>query len=171
MNPTVALRNTVDLLTILESVGVPAWVQDGTLLGLVRDGRLIPWDHDTDTGCMIADWKPEARDALEAAGFALRTLGEPDNGWQHRWSRGGEKTDIFFHYPHDGGQWHAAYMSKAQYRFNYPRLSFERLRVLDRDVLIPSPPESFLETKYGADWRKPRRKWHFARDPVNGQRA
>jgi hypothetical protein len=173
MNASRALDNVTLLVTALESVGVRAWLQDGTLLGLVRDGRLIPWDHDTDTGCLITDWTPDAQVALERAGFTLaRALGRPEDGWQHRWVRAGEKTDIFFHYVSGSEQWHAAYEAgSVQWRFSYPLLELERARVLDRDVWLPSPPEAFLERKYGPDWRTPRRQWHFARDPLNGERA
>jgi phosphorylcholine metabolism protein LicD len=34
---------------------IPFWVDFGTLLGLVRDGCLIPWDDDYDFGV----WKHE----------------------------------------------------------------------------------------------------------------
>lgn len=171
MNERTALRNTVDLLTILESVGVTAWVQDGTLLGLIRENRLIPWDRDTDTGCLITSWKPEAQAALEGAGFTLTTLGTLEDGWQHRWARDDEKTDIFFYYAAGGMIWHAAYLQGAQYRFTYEPFELERYRVLGVPLWVPSPPEAFLETKYGRDWRAPRKQWHYAKDPKNATRS
>jgi hypothetical protein len=172
MNAQRALKNVTDLLTTLERVGVRAWLQDGTLLGLVRDGRLIPWDHDTDTGCLINDWTSEAHEALERAGFTLaKALGTPENGLQHRWVRDGEKTDIFFHYVTGSEQWHAAYEAgSAQWRYTYPLLEFERMTVLGERVWAPSPPELFLAQKYGPDWRTPKQRWHFARDPMNGSK-
>jgi lipopolysaccharide cholinephosphotransferase len=151
---------------------VTGWVQDGTLLGLIRDDALIPWDHDTDTGVLITDWRPEAEAALHAAGFRLTgALGAPENGLQHRWKRAGEKTDIFFHYLDGRAQWHAAYEHSRQWRYYYPRFGLEAYRTPLGVVRVPSPPESFLEAKYGADWRTPKRRWHFARDPKNGRRA
>ena len=173
MNRATALRNVTDLLTTLQKVGVQAWLQDGTLLGLVRDHELIPWDHDTDTGCLITDWTPEAHTALEAAGFKLKAeLGTRENGWQHRWVRDREKTDIFFHYLDGNTQWHAAYVGGTiQYRYTYPRLALEPFEVLGQTVMAPSPPEAFLETKYGPDWRTPTARWHFATSPLNGQRV
>ncbi len=32
-----------------------AWVDQGTLLGLVRDNKLIEWDNDIDLSCMVTD--------------------------------------------------------------------------------------------------------------------
>ncbi len=37
-----------------------AWVDQGTLLGLVRDGKLIEWDNDIDLSCMQHD-RPRLR--------------------------------------------------------------------------------------------------------------
>jgi len=170
LNNQVALANTRDLLNALSSVGVRAWVQDGTLLGLVRDGRVIPWDHDTDTGMFASDWSDVAHEALVAAGFELRKmLGSREDGWQHRWVRDGVKTDIFFYYPDvDGRVWHAAYVSQVkQFRFHYDAFSVAPIMTSAGAMLAPDPPEAFLVAKYGADWVTPRRRWHFARDPKN----
>lgn len=46
------LFKTVD---ILNKNNIKYWVSDGTLLGIIRDGGLIPWDDDID----IAIWKHE----------------------------------------------------------------------------------------------------------------
>ena len=35
-----------DSLDIFERNGIKYWIDDGTLLGIIRDGDLIPWDHD-----------------------------------------------------------------------------------------------------------------------------
>ena len=169
------MRNTLDILTLLHSTGAKAWVQDGTLLGLVRDGTVIPWDHDTDTGMFADAWTDDAHAALTAAGFSLaKALGSRQNGWQHRWTRYGIKTDIFFYYRNsDGSVWHAAYVSNVQqYRFTYER-EFDVAPLVTKHgaFMAPSPPEAFLVTKYGADWRVPRRRWHFARDPLNASKS
>jgi hypothetical protein len=167
-----ALENVRDMLNTLTEHGVRCWVQDGTLLGLVRDGRVIPWDHDTDVGAFMSDWTPAAKKALVFSGWTLKgTLGTPDNGLQHRWSRDGIKTDIFFYYTRaDGKVWHAAYVSNIkQYRFTYDPFPTKPIETSAGLMLAPDPPEKFLVTKYGSDWRVPKRRWHFARDPKNGR--
>lgn len=39
-----------DIKKVLDASSIPFWLEDGTLLGAVRDGRMIPWDHDIDLG-------------------------------------------------------------------------------------------------------------------------
>ncbi len=39
-----------DVKSVLDSYSIHFWLEDGTLLGAVRDGRMIPWDHDMDLG-------------------------------------------------------------------------------------------------------------------------
>ena len=39
-----------DSIDIFERNGIKYWIDDGTLLGIIRDGDLIPWDHDVDVG-------------------------------------------------------------------------------------------------------------------------
>ena len=38
------------VVDIIEDVGIEYWLEGGTCLGAVRDGRFIPWDHDVDLG-------------------------------------------------------------------------------------------------------------------------
>ena len=168
-----ALANVKRMLDTLTEHGVRAWVQDGTLLGLMRDGRVIPWDHDTDVGAFASDWSVHAHHALLEDGWHLKgTLGKPENGLQHRWLRDGVKTDIFFYYPAAGGRiWHAAYVNNSrQYRFSYDEFATAPIRTSAGTMLAPDPPEAFLRTKYGDDWRTPKRQWHFALDPKNASR-
>lgn len=37
---------------VVDKHGVEFWLDSGTLLGAVRDGKIIPWEHDID----LATW-------------------------------------------------------------------------------------------------------------------
>ena len=43
-------QNLVDAVRILENINQNYWVCHGTLLGIIRDKNLIPWDNDIDLG-------------------------------------------------------------------------------------------------------------------------
>ena len=68
--------NFIETIALLNAHAIPYWVCHGTLLGLVRDGRLIPWDHDID----IAIWagafpKQSLIDLMLANGYLLKSDG------------------------------------------------------------------------------------------------
>ncbi len=48
-----------DVKEVLDEKSIPFWLEDGTLLGAVRDGRMIPWDHDMDLGSFEDSFKSE----------------------------------------------------------------------------------------------------------------
>ena len=39
-------------IDILNDIGLKYWLDAGTLLGIIRDGDLIPWDYDADIGIL-----------------------------------------------------------------------------------------------------------------------
>ena len=43
-------QNLVSLINILTENKINYWICHGTLLGIIRDKKLIPWDHDIDIG-------------------------------------------------------------------------------------------------------------------------
>ena len=44
-----------EICSLLGKNKINYWVCHGTLLGIIRENRLLPWDHDID----IAVWKDE----------------------------------------------------------------------------------------------------------------
>ena len=50
MNVEIAVENLREIKDILDKIGVEFWLDLGTLLGAVRDGKIIEWDNDIDLG-------------------------------------------------------------------------------------------------------------------------
>jgi len=56
-NLTMALKMLRDVTTILELRHIPYCLDGGTLLGIIRENRLLPWDHDLDLYVSADDYK------------------------------------------------------------------------------------------------------------------
>ena len=52
---TIADDNFITLISLLNKNKIPYWLCHGTLLGIVRDQNLIPWDHDIDVAIFQDD--------------------------------------------------------------------------------------------------------------------
>jgi hypothetical protein len=90
-------RNFQKAVEILNTTGVLFWLDQGTLLGCIRDRKLIPWDHDIDFGV----WKDQVdRESLIAnfvnTGFQQEKIPE-EMDCVHLVSRTGKKVDITFY--------------------------------------------------------------------------
>ena len=51
-SPIIGHPNFLETINILNNNKIQYWLCHGTLLGIIRDNELIPWDHDID----IAVW-------------------------------------------------------------------------------------------------------------------
>ena len=68
-----------DTVSRLEGAGLHFWLESGALLGMVRDGALIPWDHDIDLGIWRDEIDEEAMARLFDGGpFTVRKPPESD---------------------------------------------------------------------------------------------
>lgn len=68
--------NFVETIRLLNANQVKYWVCHGTLLGLTRDGALIPWDHDIDIAAWPEDLpKQSLIELMSGAGYKLKSDG------------------------------------------------------------------------------------------------
>lgn len=90
-------QNFVEVVSLLNQQEVPYWVCHGTLLGLVREGQLIPWDHDID----FAVWsgavsKQSIIELMKGCGYFLKNDGGKYDFLQFR-KDGGRDVDFNFY--------------------------------------------------------------------------
>ena len=74
----------IEIIDLLNKKEVPYFVDCGALLGIVRDGDLLPWDNDTDLAINAED---EAK--LTAVVDEIRSL-----GWHCTFSNFSENNDF-----------------------------------------------------------------------------
>ena len=55
MDEKIAVEALRQVKEAFDKYGIEYWLDMGTLLGAVRDGRIIPWDHDIDLGAWQND--------------------------------------------------------------------------------------------------------------------
>jgi len=170
-------RLLVDTLDILNVAGLPYTVDAGTLLGIARQGDLIPWDNDIDM-LLPVDYVPDLqrlawRFRLRGWGVSrLYRMAFPSEVWnigdprvlkvrrRHLMLIGGGNTllDITFTY-RDGD---FCYWPMARKLCRVPVAFFtgcDMLEYAGRPVRAPHRHERYLELSYG-DWRTPRRDFH-----------
>jgi len=89
-------KNFIDTINVLNNNNIFYWVCHGSLLGLIRDGNLIPWDHDID----IAVWDHQSNkkniiDIFTSAGFIYKD--DDSRGSLHFVKSKGRGVDINFY--------------------------------------------------------------------------
>jgi len=89
-------KNFIDTINVLNNNNIFYWVCHGSLLGFIRDGNLIPWDHDID----IAVWDNQSNkkniiDIFTSAGFIYKD--DDSRGSLHFVKSKGRDVDINFY--------------------------------------------------------------------------
>lgn len=153
---------------ILNPSGITYWLVDGTLLGHVRDGRCLGYDKDIDLGIWAGD-----RERVSKLLRSKRLKMIRDRPHMIKTEVGGVRIDFYvYHLDEKSGQaWFEVHHNKRRMVSRYPRSLFDNLRpsvFYHKDVLIPDPPEQFLEIKYGKGWTEPVRSgWKWYSSPLN----
>ena len=148
-----------------ETLGRKLFVSYGTLLGCLRDHRLIPGDDDFDVSYVSEATEPDqlkddgrqVMQALLKAGFDCRVAMD---GRMFHLRIGPVVLDVNPFWFHAGRAW----------SFDGHDLDptvFEPVRTLDvggEEVYVPHQAEAFLAENYGSDWRVPKSDFQYHRD-------
>ena len=169
-----------DVAGILDQCSIQYWLEGGTLLGIRRENRLLPWDNDIDLSVMI-DQSPRFEalfSTLKNAGYRVKTRHfEFDTEHfkqgdiriikirQKRFLgllKGPVCLEIFVKYLlNEQAYWQIADMTKRVPAKFYR--SFKNIRFNDYDYAIPEFTDEYLTFRYG-DWRTPIKQWDTSTD-------
>lgn len=144
-------------MRVCDSVGLISWAAEGTALGLVRDGRLIPWDNDIDVGIWKEDnllFRKKVLPLLTTQeGFRL--IGTRTNCYRLTWHGTLLEVSVL---ARDEPCMAIAYPRHCNELL--PFQAVDQLRAvpfMDRPIRVP--PDAYLVTLYGADWRTPKKQF------------
>ena len=172
-------------VSVMNKAGIDFWIEGGTLLGALRDNKLIPWDHDLDFGMKYeseAQMKRLIRKLRRHFYVSVRSFPKTSKIWQlgnYRVLKIFPRKnllfkeelclDLFVYY--EGtlpGKDELVYKYVVWDRNAYHRKEFfdttDTIHFYGGEVPVPSNAEQFIEVKYGKDWRTPIKEWNVALD-------
>jgi hypothetical protein len=159
-----ALQLVWELLARFHAASCRVFPYAGTLLGLERDGRLLPGDKDADLAVWLEDFALAGRllqqwglqRANDVPPFAnMATYVDPGTGYS---------VDLFGLYRNplaqrtEGGAWLYDKPASHQRLLLLPWLELAERGSPAGPVWWPAPAEGLLEAFYG-DWRRPQPDW------------
>lgn len=125
MNEESAVRSLREVKEIVDRCGIRYWLDYGSLLGAVRDGRIIEWDTDVDLGTTADSWEklisiiPELREK----GFLLLhdNFSIYDTDFRHRIfsiAKPGHWIDFHIYQPHgEYALWPVPHVTSPLWKF------------------------------------------------------
>lgn len=170
----------LDITTIFKSVNINYWLEGGTLLGIRREGRLLPWDNDLDISMhsQELDKLDVLLKTLKKKGFRVRLRyfekdTDPFKKGDLRMIKirnkkffgllkGNVCLDVFVKYTkEDKTYWEIADKVKnvpAEYYASFDTITFK-----GKEYTVPKLTDEYLTYRYG-DWQTPVKDWDTSKD-------
>ncbi|XP_044263379.1 fukutin-related protein [Tribolium madens] len=153
------LRKTAKhVFNTLDEAGIRYWLEAGSLLGAMRSGDILPWDHDVDVGfnrddLLRSPWLKKAKDkpVVDSKGF-LWEKATGGNFYRVNYSKTNKMyVNLFPFYSKNGtmvkDSWFTSHKNmEFPENFLHPMSSIE---FIGRQVPSPNNIRDFLELKFG----------------------
>lgn len=139
------------IAAVMSGASINLFLMGGTLLGLIRDKKLLSWDKDLDFGCFAEDASTQDLWEIFLGSPYFIPMGVVSDRLIKLRHISGVTVDIFVNFEDGDTRWHG-----GQFAFWRDR-SFPLKRVVIRDLpfYVPQDPERYLENHYGRNWRNP----------------
>lgn len=182
-NTFIANKMLEDVTSIFDEYNIKYVLTAGTLLGIVREGRLLPWDKDVDLRVFRQDVERlfSVVPKIKKAGYMVRFRYQSRDDFPLKLNevrilkiyskkyflfKGEVMMDCFIATRHrDQYVWSCGglkrYTKKAVPVKYYD--SLDTLHFNGKDYFIPSDKYEYLELRYG-DWKTPMKKWNYSKD-------
>ena len=175
----VAKQMLKDITSLLGELDVTCFLEFGTLLGIIREDRLLPWDTDLDISITDADLQKvvDNKRKFWKIGYRIRfrrfknDIGSYKKGeiriikvQTRKWYFFKDKSilDIFIMKREDDG--HTFVVNDKPHILKTIPVDFHdkfsKINFAGKSFTIPSNHESYLEYIYG-DWRTPKKEFDF----------
>ncbi|XP_072390310.1 ribitol 5-phosphate transferase FKRP [Diabrotica undecimpunctata] len=153
------LRKTAKhTFSMLDETGIRYWLEAGSLLGAMRNGEILPWDHNVDVGFIREDldrcsWLKMARSksVLDPQGFLWEKATEGNFYRVHFSKTNSIHVNLFPFYSKNGT------MTKDSWYTHHKNMEFPEIflhpmssiEFVGRSVPSPNNIRDFLELKFG----------------------
>lgn len=146
----------------LDEYQVPFFLISGTLLGCIRENKLLGHDKDIDIGVWDTHTVQQLKEIIKNSGcfYILPIYSQDILVIRHV---NGISIDIFIHYQAENDYWHAG---RKCIWHNTPFTLISR-SFLGEEYLIPENYQLYLEENYGQDWLIPKIDFDSALDTPN----
>ncbi|MEJ6390691.1 hypothetical protein [Gymnodinialimonas ulvae] len=159
----------------MAELGLEVFANSGTLLGLVREGKLLDYDNDIDLGVLLAA-RNEADAAQEWIALCDRLITEGVGVERSTWSGVTLKLNKIGPF---GVDLFPAWIDETERVFVYPHTfgTLTSAQVLPfshhagTGLGMPSDAEAMLASNYGDSWRVPNEGWTFGWKEANARFA
>lgn len=112
----IIVGNLKDIKEIFDKHGIVCWLDWGTLLGAIREGKRIEWDHDVDLSVTESEFKKidSAFSEIKEKRFFIKKA--PISASELTFRRDGYGVDIWLYYPVNQDVWATPYyeLSKSK---------------------------------------------------------
>jgi tetratricopeptide (TPR) repeat protein len=157
-----AARNTLaEVSAFFDSINVEFFLSSGTLLGVYRDGDILPYDKDMDIG-ILGDVPGEwLLDKINQSGLftPARVISGRKEDYQLYISIHSRKEDVIvdiFFYKHANDRMYCGFNAiSGEVRWHFSPFGLKFIDFDGHKYLIPDNTELYLKELYGQTWRIP----------------
>ncbi len=181
-NGRIALKMLEDIHSVLNKNHIEFWLESGTLLGVVRENRLLPWDNDIDIAVKeeYLDQLLVALSEISSLGYRVRTKEFEKDSTPFKkgitrivkirnnrffFFRGNITLDIYIKFRNDDKYFYQCGQAKKGTNASYYE-TFTEVQFHSKTYKIPNNHEKYLSNKYG-NWQVVDKTWNaFEDDPT-----